>query len=169
MNHGTASRISQVISARTIKELHYEASVEREIGVLRVLAHAGIARLVSCFRFMDGVCLTRIASLHGRMRTCPRIAWRRECARNTGHACVARYPHMHMHMHVHALTRRRVPCPGVLWQGRPPHAGTAAVRFPSARCARPSPGRMWPAESDAIFSVSPQTTTLPSPPSSRLP
>ena len=83
MNHGTESRISQVISARTIKELHYEASVEREIGVLRVLAHAGIARLVSCFRFMDGVCLTRVASLHRCMRTCACIAWRRECARNT--------------------------------------------------------------------------------------
>ena len=47
----------KVISTEKIKEMGYEASVQREIAVLRVLSHPGIARLVSSFRFREGVYL----------------------------------------------------------------------------------------------------------------
>lgn len=47
----------KIISTDKIKELGYEASVQREVAVLRVLSHPGIARLVSSFRFREGVYL----------------------------------------------------------------------------------------------------------------
>jgi serine/threonine protein kinase len=47
----------KVISTEKIKEIGYETSVQREIAVLRVLSHPGIARLVSSFRFREGVYL----------------------------------------------------------------------------------------------------------------
>ena len=47
----------KVISTTKIRELGYEASVQREIAVLRVLSHPGIARLVSSFRFQEGAYL----------------------------------------------------------------------------------------------------------------
>lgn len=47
----------KVISTEKIKELGYEASVQRELAVLRILSHPGIARLVSSFRFREGVYL----------------------------------------------------------------------------------------------------------------
>lgn len=47
----------KIISTEKIRELGYEASVQREIAVLRVLSHPGIARLISSFRFRDGAYL----------------------------------------------------------------------------------------------------------------
>ncbi len=47
----------KIISTEKIKELGYEASVQRELAVLRVLSHPGITRLVSSFRFREGVYL----------------------------------------------------------------------------------------------------------------
>lgn len=47
----------KVINTTTMKELGYEASVNREICVLRMLSHPGIARMVSSFRWRDGAYL----------------------------------------------------------------------------------------------------------------
>ena len=47
----------KIISTERIKEMGYETSVQREVAVLRVLSHPGIARLVSSFRFREGVYL----------------------------------------------------------------------------------------------------------------
>jgi serine/threonine protein kinase len=47
----------KVVSTEKIKELGYEASVQREVAVLRILSHPGIARLASSFRFREGVYL----------------------------------------------------------------------------------------------------------------
>lgn len=47
----------KVISTEKIKEMGYEANVQRELAVLRVLSHPSIARLVSSFRFREGVYL----------------------------------------------------------------------------------------------------------------
>lgn len=35
----------------------YEASINREITVLRTMTHPGVARLISSFRFRDGAYL----------------------------------------------------------------------------------------------------------------
>ena len=47
----------KIISTAKIQELAYEASVQREIAVLRVASHPGIARLISTFRFREGAYL----------------------------------------------------------------------------------------------------------------
>jgi len=47
----------KVISTSKIQELGYESSVNREIAILRLLSHPGIARLISSFRFHDGAYL----------------------------------------------------------------------------------------------------------------
>jgi serine/threonine protein kinase len=47
----------KIISTEKIREMGYEASVQRELAVLRVLSHPGIARLISSFRFREGVYL----------------------------------------------------------------------------------------------------------------
>jgi serine/threonine protein kinase len=47
----------KIISTGKIKEMGYEASVQREVAVLRILSHPGIARLVSSLRFQEGVYL----------------------------------------------------------------------------------------------------------------
>lgn len=44
----------KIISTDKIRELSYETSVQREIAVLRLLSHPGIARLISSFRFREG-------------------------------------------------------------------------------------------------------------------
>ncbi|GAX24087.1 hypothetical protein FisN_9Hh339 [Fistulifera solaris] len=44
----------KIISTEKIREMSYETSVQREIAVLRLLSHPGIARLVSSFRFREG-------------------------------------------------------------------------------------------------------------------
>eukprot|EP00590_Aulacoseira_subarctica_P003129 CAMPEP_0172422308 /NCGR_PEP_ID=MMETSP1064-20121228/8470_1 /TAXON_ID=202472 /ORGANISM="Aulacoseira subarctica , Strain CCAP 1002/5" /LENGTH=679 /DNA_ID=CAMNT_0013163111 /DNA_START=59 /DNA_END=2098 /DNA_ORIENTATION=+ len=63
----------KIISTSKIQELGYEASVNREIAILRVFSHPGIARLVSSFRFQDGAYLVlEYASkgdLHDLLRT----------------------------------------------------------------------------------------------------
>lgn len=47
----------KVIATEKIRQYGYEASVQREIAVLRILSHPGIARLVSSFRFKEGAYL----------------------------------------------------------------------------------------------------------------
>ncbi|KAL3904586.1 MAG: hypothetical protein SGILL_010008, partial [Bacillariaceae sp.] len=47
----------KVISTERIKEMGYEASVQRELAVLRILSHPCISRLISSFRFHEGVYL----------------------------------------------------------------------------------------------------------------
>jgi len=47
----------KVIDTARIVDLGYERCVDREIAVLRVLAHPGIARMVSSFRWREGVYL----------------------------------------------------------------------------------------------------------------
>lgn len=47
----------KVISTSKIIEMGYEASVSREIAVLRLLSHPNIARMVSAFRWRDGAYL----------------------------------------------------------------------------------------------------------------
>jgi len=62
----------KIISTEKIREYGYESSVQREIAVLRLLSHPGIARLVSSFRFKEGAYLViEYASggdLHGLLR-----------------------------------------------------------------------------------------------------
>jgi len=48
---------AKVVSSDTIRRLGYERSVEREVAVLRRMAHPGVARLVASFRFGDGAYL----------------------------------------------------------------------------------------------------------------
>ena len=45
------------MSTQKIEELGYEKSINREIGVLRLMAHPSISRLISAFRFQDGAYL----------------------------------------------------------------------------------------------------------------
>eukprot|EP00747_Dinoflagellata_sp_TGD_P084739 gnl/TRDRNA2_/TRDRNA2_162637_c0_seq1.p1 gnl/TRDRNA2_/TRDRNA2_162637_c0~~gnl/TRDRNA2_/TRDRNA2_162637_c0_seq1.p1 ORF type:complete len:607 (+),score=142.20 gnl/TRDRNA2_/TRDRNA2_162637_c0_seq1:222-1823(+) len=63
----------KVIDTKTMEELGYEACVNREICVLRMLSHPGIARMVSSFRWRDGAYLVlEYASkgdLHSIIRT----------------------------------------------------------------------------------------------------
>lgn len=44
----------KIISTDKIHEMSYETSVQREIAVLRLLSHPGVARLISSFRFREG-------------------------------------------------------------------------------------------------------------------
>jgi serine/threonine protein kinase len=46
--------VVKVVSTEKIKELGLTASVQREVTVLRILLHPGIARLASSFRFREG-------------------------------------------------------------------------------------------------------------------
>ena len=59
----------KIISTTKIVELGYEHSVRREIAVLRVLSHPGIARLVSSFRFKDGAYLVLEYASRGDLHT----------------------------------------------------------------------------------------------------
>lgn len=47
----------KVVSTQKIVEMGYEASINREITVLRTMTHPGVARLISSFRFRDGAYL----------------------------------------------------------------------------------------------------------------
>eukprot|EP00913_Durusdinium_trenchii_P000492 g450.t1 len=47
----------KVINTKTMEDLGYEASVNREICVLKMLSHPGIARMVAAFRYRDGAYL----------------------------------------------------------------------------------------------------------------
>lgn len=59
----------KIISTTKISELGYEQSIKREIAVLRVLSHPGIARLVSSFRFKDGAYLVLEYASRGDLHT----------------------------------------------------------------------------------------------------
>jgi len=59
----------KIISTEKIRELNYEASVQREIAVLSVLSHPGIARLVSTFRFQDGAYMVLEYASRGDLHT----------------------------------------------------------------------------------------------------
>lgn len=59
----------KIISTEKIRQLGYEASVQREIAVLRLLSHPGIARLVSSFRFKDGAYLVLEYASRGDLHT----------------------------------------------------------------------------------------------------
>ena len=59
----------KIISTTKIVELGYEQSIKREIAVLRVLSHPGIARLVSSFRFKDGAYLVLEYASRGDLHT----------------------------------------------------------------------------------------------------
>ena len=57
------------ISTDTIRALSYEASVQREIAVLRLVSHPGVARLVSSFRFKEGAFLVLEYASRGDLHT----------------------------------------------------------------------------------------------------
>lgn len=59
----------KVISTTRIEELGYEGSVSREIAVLRLLSHPGIARMVSAFRWRDGAYLVLEYASKGDLHT----------------------------------------------------------------------------------------------------
>ena len=59
----------KVISTEKIKEMGYEASVQRELAVLRMLSHPGISRLISSFRFQEGVYLVLEYASGGDLHT----------------------------------------------------------------------------------------------------
>jgi serine/threonine protein kinase len=59
----------KIISTEKIYELEYEASVQREIAVLRILSHPGIARLVSNFRFREAAYLVLEYASGGDLHT----------------------------------------------------------------------------------------------------
>lgn len=59
----------KVVSTEKIRALGYEASIQREIAVLRFLSHPGIARLVSSFRFHDGAYLVLEYASRGDLHT----------------------------------------------------------------------------------------------------
>jgi hypothetical protein len=59
----------KVISTEKIKEMGYEASVQRELAVLRMLSHPCISRLISSFRFHDGVYLVLEYASGGDLHT----------------------------------------------------------------------------------------------------
>jgi serine/threonine protein kinase len=59
----------KVVSTEKIRELGYEASIQREIAVLRILSHPGIARLVSSFRFQEGAYLVLEYASGGDLHT----------------------------------------------------------------------------------------------------
>jgi hypothetical protein len=59
----------KVISTEKIKAMGYEASVQRELAVLRVLSHPCIARAISSFRFREGVYLVLEYASGGDLHT----------------------------------------------------------------------------------------------------
>jgi hypothetical protein len=59
----------KIISTEKIRELGYEFSAQREIAVLRLLSHPGIARLVSSFRFREGAYLVLEYASRGDLHT----------------------------------------------------------------------------------------------------
>jgi len=60
----------KIVSTSKIEELGYEASVNREIAILRTqLFHPGIARLISSFRFRDGAYLVLEYASKGDLHT----------------------------------------------------------------------------------------------------
>lgn len=59
----------KVINTKTIQEHGYEASLNREICVLKMLSHPGIARMVSAFRYREGAYLVLEYASKGDLHT----------------------------------------------------------------------------------------------------
>jgi serine/threonine protein kinase len=59
----------KIISTEKIIEMGYEPSVQREIAVLRMLSHPCITRLISSFRFREGVYLVLEYASKGDLHT----------------------------------------------------------------------------------------------------
>ena len=59
----------KVISTEKIKELGYEAPIQREMAVLRVMSHPCVARMISSFRFREGVYLVLEYASGGDLHT----------------------------------------------------------------------------------------------------
>jgi hypothetical protein len=59
----------KVVSTEKIREMGYETSIQREIAVLHVLSHPGIARLISSFHFNDGAYLVLEYASRGDLHT----------------------------------------------------------------------------------------------------
>jgi len=59
----------KVISTEKIKAMGYEASIQRELAILRVLSHPCIARVISSFRFHEGVYLVLEYASGGDLHT----------------------------------------------------------------------------------------------------
>jgi len=59
----------KVINTTTIQEHGYEASVNREICILKMLSHPNIARMVSAFRWRDGAYLVLEYAAKGDLHT----------------------------------------------------------------------------------------------------
>ena len=59
----------KIISTEKIKELGYEAPIQRELAVLRMLSHPCIARMISSFRFREGVYLVLEYASGGDLHT----------------------------------------------------------------------------------------------------
>eukprot|EP00930_Biecheleria_cincta_P084367 TRINITY_DN73855_c0_g1_i1.p1 TRINITY_DN73855_c0_g1~~TRINITY_DN73855_c0_g1_i1.p1 ORF type:complete len:916 (-),score=147.14 TRINITY_DN73855_c0_g1_i1:58-2805(-) len=59
----------KVINTKTMEELGYEASVNREICVLKMLSHPGIARMVAAFRYREGAYLVLEYAARGDLHT----------------------------------------------------------------------------------------------------
>ncbi len=59
----------KIISTEKIKELGYGAPIQRELAVLRMLSHPCIARMISSFRFREGVYLVLEYASGGDLHT----------------------------------------------------------------------------------------------------
>jgi len=59
----------KVISTEKIKTMGYESSIQREMAVLRILSHPCIARMISSFRFREGVYLVLEYAKGGDLHT----------------------------------------------------------------------------------------------------
>lgn len=59
----------KVVSTQKIMDLGYEQSINREIAILAIQSHPGIARLISTFRFRDGAYLVLEYASGGDLHT----------------------------------------------------------------------------------------------------
>eukprot|EP00601_Ochromonadales_sp_CCMP2298_P017581 CAMPEP_0173241834 /NCGR_PEP_ID=MMETSP1142-20121109/14597_1 /TAXON_ID=483371 /ORGANISM="non described non described, Strain CCMP2298" /LENGTH=256 /DNA_ID=CAMNT_0014173221 /DNA_START=47 /DNA_END=814 /DNA_ORIENTATION=+ len=66
---GWADYAVKVVQAARIRELGYAPSVAREMAVLQVLSHPGVARLISAFRYHDSAYLVLEYASKGDLHT----------------------------------------------------------------------------------------------------
>jgi serine/threonine protein kinase len=59
----------KIIQASKIAELEYRSSVLREMAVLQLLSHPGVARLISAFRYSDSAYLVLEYAARGDLHT----------------------------------------------------------------------------------------------------
>lgn len=59
----------KIVQAAKIAELSYRASVVREMAVLQLLSHPGVARLVSAFRYSDSAYMVLEYAARGDLHT----------------------------------------------------------------------------------------------------